>query len=195
VGWSHDTRNRAIFPTRGVLQSLSAEVALPGLDLEYYKLSYQQRRYIPFSKQLTLLMRGEIAYGDGNGKNDSLPFFENFYAGGVRSVRGYRDNSLGEQSSEVPVGGNLKTIGAVELLFPPPFAADSKAVRMSAFFDAGYVFGGLRNFDIKQLRGSAGLSLSWFSPVGPLIFSYATPVNDREKDEIQNFQFSLGGTL
>jgi len=195
VGWSHDTRDRAVFPTKGNFHSLSAEVALPGLDLEYYKLSYQQRRYIPLSKQLTLLMRGEIAYGTGYGDNDILPFFENFYAGGVRSVRGYRDNSLGGEISGVPQGGNLKTIGAMELLFPPPFAEDSKAVRMSAFFDAGYVFGGLRNFDIKQLRGSAGLSLSWFSPVGPLIFSFATPVNDRKDDDIQNFQFSLGGSL
>ena len=110
-------------------------------------------------------------------------------------MRGYRDNRLGVQSSGVPIGGNLKTIGAMELLFPPPFAEDSKAVRMSAFFDAGYVFGGLKNFDIKELRGSVGLSLSWFSPVGPLIFSFATPVNDRPDDEVQNFQFSLGGTL
>lgn len=203
VGWSHDTRNRAIFPTRGILHNLSAEVALPGLDLEFYKLSYKQRRYIPLSKKLTLLMRGEIAYGNGYGKNESLPFFENFYAGGVRSVRGYRDNSLGPKFRRPnnvgdigrSIGGNLKTVGAFELLFPPPFAEGSKGVRMSVFFDAGYVFDGVESFDIGTLRGSTGLSLSWFSPVGPLIFSYAIPVNDRNEDEIRNFQFSLGGTL
>lgn len=195
MGFSHDTRNKAIFPTQGIFHSVSAEIALPAQDLEYYKLSYLQSRYIPLRKNLTLLMRGEIAYGNGYGDSDALPFFENFYAGGVRSVRGYNDNSLGDQIAGEPVGGNLKTVGAVELLFPPPFAADSKAVRMSAFFDAGYVFNGLDNFSIRQLRGSAGLALSWLSPVGPLIFSFAAPVNDRDIDDTQVFQFSLGGAL
>ncbi len=195
VGWSHDTRNRAIFATRGILHNLSAEVAVPGQDLEYYKLSYRQRRYIPLTKKLTLLMRGEIAYGDGYGDSDDLPFFENFFAGGIKSVRGYRDNSLGAQSGGEPVGGNLKTVGAIELLFPPPFASDSKSVRMSAFFDAGYVFDSIDDFSIKQLRGSAGLSLSWLSPVGPLVFSLATPVNDRAIDDTQTFQFSLGSSF
>jgi len=195
AGFSHDTRNKAIFPTQGIFHSVSAEIALPAQDLEYYKLSYLQSRYIPLRKNLTLLMRGEIAYGNGYGDSDALPFFENFYAGGVRSVRGYNDNSLGDQIAGEPVGGNLKTVGAVELLFPPPFAADSKAVRMSAFFDAGYVFNGLDNFSIRQLRGSAGLALSWLSPVGPLIFSFAAPVNDRDIDDTQVFQFSLGGAL
>jgi outer membrane protein insertion porin family len=196
VGWSHDTRNKAIFATRGIFHRLSAEVALPGLDLEFYKLSYLQRRYIPLSKKLTLLMRGEIAYGNGYGDNETLPFFENFYAGGVKSVRGYRDNSLSDTAANgEPIGGKLKTVGAVEVLFPPPFAADSKAVRMSAFFDAGYVFPSVDSFSIKQLRGSVGLSLSWLSPVGPLLFSIATPVNDRANDDTQAFQFSLGGSF
>lgn len=196
VGLSYDTRNKAIFATKGTYHALSAEFTVPGLDLEYYKLSYQQKRYIPLSKQLTLLMRGEIAYGDGYGENESLPFFENFFAGGVRSVRGYEDNSLSDTAgANVPTGGNLKTVGAIELLFPPPFATDTKAVRMSVFFDAGYAFSGVDAFDVKELRGSAGLSLSWLSPVGPLIFSLAAPINDRPADDTQAFQFSLGGTL
>jgi outer membrane protein insertion porin family len=196
MGWAHDTRNKAIFATRGILHNLSAEIALPGQDLEYYKLSYRQRRYIPLTKKLTLLMRGEIAYGNGYGDNQTLPFFENFYAGGVKSVRGYSDNSLSKTAANgEPIGGKLKTVGAVEILFPPPFAADSNAVRMSAFFDAGYVFPSVDSFSIKQLRGSVGLSLSWLSPVGPLLFSLATPVNDRANDDTQAFQFSLGGSF
>ena len=197
IGLSYDTRNKAIFATSGTLHALSAEVTVPGLDLEYYKLSYRQKRYIPLSKLLTLLMRGEIAYGDGYGDNEELPFFENFFAGGVKSVRGYEDNSLSASAgaNNVPTGGNFKTVGAIELLFPPPFATDSKAVRMSLFFDAGYAFDGIDAFDVKQLRGSAGLALSWLSPVGPLIFSVARPVNDKPGDDTQSFQFSLGGTL
>jgi len=198
IGWSHDTRDKAIFPTKGVYQNLAAEVAVPGGDLQFYKLSYKQQRYIKFSKKLSLLMRGEIAYGNSYGDTQSFPFFENFYAGGVKSVRGYDDNSLGPRSPAVtgePIGGNLKTVGALELLFPPPFADDAKSVRMSAFFDAGYVFSGIDSFSIKQLRGSVGLSMQWLSPVGPLIFSFASPINDRKIDDTQVFQFSLGGAL
>jgi len=195
AGWSHDTRDKAIFPTKGTFQSLSAELALPGGDLEFYKISYKQQRYIRFSKKLSLLMRGEIAYGDGYGNSQSLPFFKNYFAGGVKSVRGYDDNSLGPRSGGEPVGGNLKTVGAVELLFPPPFADDAQSVRMSAFFDAGNVFAGVDSFSIKQLRGSVGLSMQWLSPVGPLVFSFASPINDRANDDTQVFQFSLGGAL
>ncbi|NOY66158.1 MAG: outer membrane protein assembly factor BamA [Gammaproteobacteria bacterium] len=197
-GWSHDTRDKAVYPTKGVYQNLAAEVTLPGGDLEFYKISYKQQRYIKFSKNLSLLLRGEIAYGDGYGDTNGLPFFKNFFAGGVKSVRGYYANSLGPKSPAVtgrPIGGNLKTVGAIEMLFPPPFAADSQSVRMSAFFDAGYVFPGIDNFSINQLRGSVGVSMQWLSPVGPLTFSIASPINDRETDRTQSFQFSLGGAL
>jgi outer membrane protein insertion porin family len=200
VGWAHDTRNRAIFADRGVLHSLSAEVALPGGDLQYYKLSYRQQRYIPLSKNLTFLMKGEIAYGEGYGDTRSLPFYENFFAGGARSVRGYKDNSLYSTADTLdskgePLGGNLKTVGSAELIFPVPFAPEAKSVRLSAFFDAGNIFSGIDKFAIGQIRGSAGLSLRWLSPVGPLSFSLATPINDQPGDETQVFQFSLGGSF
>ena len=196
VGWSRDTRNRAVFATRGVVHSLAAEIAIPGGDLQYYKISYNQRRYIPLTKSLTLLMRGDIGYGDAYGDTDSLPFYENYYAGGIRSVRGFRDNSLGPKDSEGDtLGGSLKTIATLELLFPPPFVDDAESVRFSLFFDAGNVFSGIDDFDVKQFRGSFGLSVSWLSPIGPLVFSFASPINDKPDDETQAFQFTLGRTL
>jgi len=198
VGWAHDTRDKAIFATKGTYHNIAGEVALPGGDLEFYKLSYKQHRYVKFSKHLSLLMKGEIAYGNGYGETESLPFFENYFAGGVRSIRGYDDNSLGPKSppnTGEPIGGNLKTVGTVELLFPPPFADDASSVRMSAFFDAGNIFAGIDNFSIKQFRGSVGVSVQWLSPVGPLVFSLASPINDKPGDDTQSFQFSLGGAL
>ncbi|HEC28040.1 MAG TPA: outer membrane protein assembly factor BamA [Gammaproteobacteria bacterium] len=196
VGWSHDTRNKAIFATRGISHNLAAEITLPGLDLEYYKISYSQKRYVPLTDKLTLLVRGIVAYGNGYGNTTSVPFYENYFAGGVRTVRGYKDYSLGPKDSNGrPIGGDVKTVGGVEVIFPVPFVDDSSSFRLSTFFDVGNVFAGVENFDIKELRGSLGVSVQWLSPMGPLAFSLAKPINDRPSDNLQVFQFSLGGTF
>jgi len=196
VSWLHDTRNKAIFATSGTVHRLAAEIALPGVDLEYYKLNYQQKRYIPLSKRLTLVMKGEIGYGDAYGDTVSLPFYKNYFAGGVRTVRGFRDNSLGPlDSNGLAIGGSLKTTASAELIFPFPFAEDSSGFRMGIFFDVGNVFNGVDSFSVKQLRGSVGVSAFWLSPVGPLVFSFASPINDKPADRTQVFQFTLGGSL
>jgi len=197
LGWTLDTRNRAVFADRGIVHSISAEVAVPGGDLQYYKGSYKQQRFIPLSKSLTLSMRGEVAYGHGYGDTPgSLPFFENYFAGGVRSVRGFKDNSLGPRDSRnLALGGALKTVGSLELIFPPPFASESKSVRVSAFVDVGQVFGGISTFSLGGLRASTGVSLIWLSPVGPLSFSLATPIREGTNDQTQAFQFTLGTSV
>ncbi len=190
--WSHDTRNRAIFPDRGGLQTVSAEVSVPGASLDYYKLSYRQLRYLPLTRALTLSLNGEVAYGDGYGDTDALPFFENFYAGGVRSVRGFKDNTLGPRDSNGnPLGGSFRVVGNAELLFPAPFQKESKSLRLSAFYDIGNVFDNA-SFNVGDLRYSVGLSAIWLSPVGPLAFSVAKPLNAQSGDETQAFQFTLG---
>lgn len=196
VSWLHDSRNKAIFATSGTVHRVGAEIALPGADLEYYKLSYSQKRYIPLSKKLTLVLKGDIGYGGSYGNTTSLPFYKNYFAGGVRTVRGYRDNSLGPlDSNGDSIGGSIKTVASAELIFPFPFADDSSGFRMGAFFDVGNVFNGIDNISIKQLRGSVGVSAFWLSPVGPLVFSFATPINDKPADDKQIFQFTLGGQL
>ncbi len=128
-----------------------------------------------------------------------LPFFENFYAGGVRSVRGFRDNTLGPRSEVTsgfrgqPLGGALKTTGSLEMYFPKLF--DSKAARISAFVDFGNVFAGTDDFDAGELRASAGVSLLWRAPVGPISISYALPLRTKDDDEIERLQFTFGGAF
>ncbi len=194
AGWSHDTRNKAFFPDRGVFQRLSASVVLPGSDLEFYKLSYKHQLYYPLTRSTTLKLNGELAYGDGYGDTEDLPFFEHFFAGGVRSVRGFEDNSLGPRdSSGDPFGGNARVVGNVELLFPMPFNADQKSVRLGAFFDAGNVYAD--SISVSDLRYSTGLSAMWLSPFGSLVFSVARALNSQDEDRTQVFQFSFGAPL
>lgn len=196
AAWTIDTRNRGIFADRGLLHRLSAEVALPGGDLEYYKLNYEHKRYLPLTKKLTFLLRGKLGYGDGYGDTTGLPFYEHFYAGGVKSVRGFDDNSLGPRDSQgESYGGSFSVTGGAEIIFPVPFLKDSKSVRVSAFVDIGNVYADYDSFDANELRYSAGISGVWLSPMGPLSLSLASPLNDKDGDETQTLQFSLGGSF
>jgi outer membrane protein insertion porin family len=195
-GWTHDTRDRAIFPNRGLLHNLDVETALPASDLAYYKVSLRDLWYRPIGKKLVASLRGEAAYGEGFDGTPKLPFFENFYAGGISSVRGFQDNTLGPRSTNGdPLGGNLKVDGSAELLFPPPFLGDTKAVRLGVFVDAGQVYGPNEKVDLSQLRYSAGISTQWFSPLGPLRFSVAKALNAKKGDHTQLFQFSIGAAF
>lgn len=191
-GITHDTRNRAILADRGRLHSISAELALPGSGLEYYKLRYRGMQYVPLFGELNLLFKGEVGYGDSYGETSSLPFFENFYAGGPDSVRGFRANSLGPRDGNRPLGGAFKTIGNVELIFPVPFSEDNKSLRLSTFFDIGNVFADTRDFDAGELRRSVGISVIWYTPIAPMTFSLGRPLNDRAGDDTEAFQFTLG---
>lgn len=196
VSWSRDTRNRAVFATKGLLYSLSSEVAVPGGDLEYYKIRYRHQQYFPLAGKLVLLMKGELAYGDGYGDTNSLPFYENFFSGGTRSVRGFDDNSLGPRDEfGNPLGGSFKVGGNAEIIFPIPFVKDSKSVRLSGFIDVGNVFAKVSDFESAELRSSIGMSVVWLSPVGPLSLSLATPLVEKVGDETQVLQFSLGGSF
>ena len=127
-----------------------------------------------------------------------LPFFENFYAGGTNSVRGFRDNTLGPRSEVMggytrgqPLGGSLKTTGSIEAYFPKLF--DSPSARVSAFIDFGNVYTSTDNFDAGELRASAGIALLWRAPVGPISISYAFPFKKKDGDEIERLQFTFGG--
>ncbi len=190
VGWTHDTLNRALFPTSGGQQRFSALATVPGSDLTYYKVSYKQQQYFPISKDFTFRLLGEAAYGDGYGDTKALPFFEHYFAGGVRSIRGFRDNTLGPRdSNNRAFGGASKIVGKAELLFPVPFMQDSKSVRMGAFVDAGAIN---RSFTLKNMRYSVGISGEWLSPFGALAVSIAVPMNSSANDQTQSFQFSFG---
>lgn len=194
ASWSHDTRNKAIFPTTGSLLSLSSEVALPLGDesVNFYKLRLSHRQYIPLFSKLTFAANGEIAYANAYGQTTLLPPFEKYYAGGMRTVRGYKANSLGPQDeSGDPLGGNARVLAGMELLFPLP-GREADDLRFGLFVDAGNVFDTNDEVDLGDLRLSTGLSMVWLTPVGPLSFSVATPLNDRAGDETEGFQFTLG---
>src|SRR3569623_332235 len=193
LGWSYDTRDEAFFPNNGMLESLSVDTALPGSGLTFFKASNRTTWYRSLSRRFTFSLDGEVAYGQSYGGTKGFPFFENYYAGGIRSVRGYRSNSLGPRENDVALGGAFRLIGSMELFFVPPFAGEnSKSFRMGGFLDAGNVLADYDRFDAGELRYSAGVSATWLSPIGPLTFSLAKALNDKPGDETEFFQFSLG---
>ena len=200
VKWSNslsfDTRNRSVLPDKGALHRISAEIALPSLgnSLEYYKISYKTQWYTPIFEDYIFSLKGNIGYGDSYGDTKGgLPFFENFYAGGPKSVRGYEENTLGpEDSFGRPSGGNLRLVAGAEVILPVPFFKDVKSVRIAGFFDAGNVYGNDEDFDASELRYSVGLSGIWVSPFGLVSASIAQPIADQAGDDIQNFQFTFG---
>jgi outer membrane protein insertion porin family len=206
ASYVNDSRNSAVFPSDGTLQSLFGEIAIPGSDLQYYRLIYQGRHYLPLTRRVTLAVKGDFGYGDGYGSTDSLPFFENFYAGGPRSVRGFKANTLGPRETTLfqdPTGGNLKLAGGLEVYAPPPVGGNfENTVRIGAFLDFGNVWWMKDNplvtptgFDLGELRYSTGLSFAWLSPVGALSLSFAYPLNKEDLDEEEVFQFTFGQTF
>ncbi len=199
LNWRHDSRDTAIFPHSGSLQALYGELALPGSDLSYYKVSYEHRRYWPLAKDLVISASGEIGYGDRYGDTQIFPFFKNFFAGGPGSVRGYASRSIGPRDSQGDsLGGNAMYAGSLELLFPPPFMKKGgETVRLAAFVDVGSAIDTSENnlFDVDELRYSTGLGFSWLSPVGALTVSYALPLKTDDQDEEESFQFSFGSTF
>jgi len=194
--WAHDTRNRGLFPDRGMLQSFSAEITVPiGDDLQYYKLSARQHWYLPLKKNYVFLLKGDVSYGESYGDAE-FPFFEHYTAGGPRSIRGFKENTLGPRdSNNSPSGGNLRLVGNAELILPVPFVQESRSVRLSAFFDIGNVYGVNEDLDTGSLRYSTGVGAIWLSPLGALSFSLAKPLNSQEGDATQIFQFTLGSTF
>ncbi len=193
IGWVRDGRDSLIYPTTGTYHRAFADGGLPGGTLRYYRLNYQYQRYFPLTRTTTLMLNGEIGLGDGYG-NKSLPFFKNYFAGGVSSLRGYRLNTVAPRDANGdPRGGNRKLLGNVEYLFPFPGLTNDKSVRLSAFFDAGGVSDG--KFEPSAWRYSTGVALAWVSPFGPMKFSVAAPLVNKIDDRRQVFQFTFGGAF
>ncbi|MGK2950818.1 MAG: outer membrane protein assembly factor BamA [Thiobacillus sp.] len=201
TSWARDTRNSFLFPTKGMMQRVAAEIGTPVGSLQYYKLSLQHQQFFPLSKSLTLMLNAELGKGDGlSGK--PLPFFKNFYAGGTSSVRGFENGTLGPKDiNGDALGGDMRVIGNAELFFPLPGLKDDQSLRMSAFIDAGAAFGprdhdGLyETFALDDLRYSAGVAVLWVSPLGPLKFSLAQPLVKKDGDKAEVFQFTLGSVF
>ncbi len=201
LGWSRDTRDNVLAPTRGRYQRLSAEFALPVWEQRYYRATYQLTQYFPLSKSWTLGMNFQFGYGDTYG-DKMFPFFKNFYAGGIGSVRGFETSSIGPRDAynNDRLGGDRQLIFSTELLTPLPGA--DRTLRGLLFFDAGTVWGYSRDnyqdgyyrqdMDLSELRYSVGFGVAWISPLGPLKFSLAFPLNKKDDDDVQRFQFQIG---
>ncbi|MER2538163.1 MAG: outer membrane protein assembly factor BamA [Azonexus sp.] len=194
INWVSDGKDSFLFPTRGVYQKAGLEVAIPGGDLTFYRTSYQLQYYYPLSKTFTLLLNGDVGYASGYGDTTSLPFYKNFYAGGVNTVRGYKAGSLGPKDTNGDsLGGTRRVIGNAEMLWGVP--GMEKSLRMGLFFDAGQVYGQGQNVSMGDLRYSTGISMAWISPIGPLKFSFGQALNKQEGDKPESFQFQLGTTF
>lgn len=192
AGIARDSRDSLTYPTSGVYQRAFAEFGLPGGDLKYYKLSYQHQWFYPISRTFTLMFNGEAGVAGNYGDKD-FPFFKNFYAGGNTSVRGYKTSSLGLKDPDGNAyGGTKRVVGNIELMFPFPGMKNDRALRMSLFVDGGQVFGQDQKLSASELRYSSGIALSWYSPMGPMKFSLAKPLNAKEDDKAERFQFLLG---
>lgn len=208
AGWSDNHLNRGYFPSRGYAQGANIEIALPGSDLTYYRTTYNVKWYHPLDEDEVWItsLRGRAGYADALGSN-RYPFYRNFYAGGLTSVRGYSNNSLGPTDGgddDDPFGGNVLLTGSAEFIFPMPFVDDKSAWRSLVFIDAGNVFSTdcqseqnncTDGLDLGELRYSTGLGLSWMTPIGPLSIALAVPLNDSSYDDTETFQFALGQTF
>ncbi|MCC7225279.1 MAG: outer membrane protein assembly factor BamA [Burkholderiaceae bacterium] len=196
TGWSKDTRDSAIAPNSGSFSRLKADVGTA--SLQYYLLSAQQQFYLPISRDYTLALNGLIDYGKSYGSNP-YPIIKDVYAGGIGTVRGYSTNSLGpvDPLTGTYLGGSKRVVGNVQFYLPFPGTQQDRSLRWYLFADGGQVYGadGYGNdqaINLSQLRYSAGIGLSWTSPMGPLQLSYAKPLNAQSTDNTQVFQFQIG---
>jgi outer membrane protein insertion porin family len=215
LGWRYDSRNRALFATRGMRHRFNVSYTLPGSDVEFWNATYDMLQFVPIWRDFTLMFNVELAYGRALGDTTAMPPYRQYFAGGPDSVRGFRESRMGPKDNfGRPYGGNIKTVAQTELLLPMPEKWRNSA-RFSLFFDIGNVFNdqdipffGPPNlgqervnydFSYDELKQSAGVAVQWLAPLGVFRFSYALPLNDEREDtpgrwgdETEGFQFSIG---
>ena len=191
IGWSRDDRDSAIAPNSGRLQRVASELGVAG-DARYLRANYQYQQYIPLNRQFTLAFNGELGWGKGLADRP-FPVFKNFYSGGLGSVRGFDQGTLGPRDvTGSSIGGPRKITLNAEVITPFPGAGNDRTLRLFGFFDVGNVFGEEEKIRFGELRASAGVGLSWISPIGPLRLAIANPVRKFAGDRIQKLQFQIG---
>ncbi|MEO2183416.1 MAG: outer membrane protein assembly factor BamA [bacterium] len=212
ASYSMSALNRGLLPSGGRSQSLSFEMTVPGSELEYYRLNYTGQVFYPLFNPFVLRLRANLGYGEAYGDTENFPFYKHFFGGGMGSVRGYESNSLGPRSTPSPqdqfndpdpIGGNVLVELSAEVLFPLPFIEDQSQLKSVLFFDAGNVFNTncpdvsvyCLDLDNGELRYSAGIAVTWITGFAPISFALAFPLNDKEGDESESFQFELGKTF
>ncbi|RYF01972.1 MAG: outer membrane protein assembly factor BamA [Comamonadaceae bacterium] len=191
IGWSRDDRDSALAPNSGRYQRLNSEWSVAG-DARYVRANYQYQHYVPINKQFTAAFNSELGWGVGmNGR--PFPVFKNYYSGGLGSVRGFEQGTLGPRDvTGASLGGSKKLTLNAELVAPFPGAGNDRTLRVFTFVDAGNVYGDDQKVELSELRASAGLGLSWISPLGPLRIAFAQPIRKFAGDKIQKLQFQIG---
>ncbi|SFU51179.1 Beta-barrel assembly machine subunit BamA [Polaromonas sp. YR568] len=191
VGWSRDSRDSSLVPTSGRYQRVYGDWGVAG-DIKFVRANYQVQQYIPLNKQFTIALNGEFGWGKGlNGQ--PYPLFKNYYSGGLGSVRGFEQGSLGPRdASDLAIGGPKKLTLNAEIIAPFPGAGNDRTLRLYGFVDAGNVFGEKDPYRLNDLRVSTGIGISWISPVGPLRIAIATPLRKMPGDRIERLQFQIG---
>ncbi len=195
VGWARDRRDSALAPNSGVYQRANGEWGVGG-DVRYLRATYQYQQYYPFSKQFTGAFNAELGLGRGVGERP-FPLFKNFFGGGLGSVRGFQQGSLGPRDgiTDIALGGTKKVNINAELLFPFPGAGNDRTLRLYGFFDIGNVFSADQKISFSAMRTSTGIGVSWISPVGPLRLAVAKPLRTFAGDRIERLQFQIGTTF
>jgi len=212
ASYSMSALNRGLLPTAGRSQSLSFEMTIPGSELEFYRINYAGQIFFPLWGPTVLRLRTDLGYGDAYGGTDTFPFYKHFFAGGMGSVRGFESNTLGPRSTPSPqdqfndpdpIGGNALIELSAEVLFPLPFIEDQSQMRSVFFFDAGNVFNTncpdvsvyCLGIEDGELRYSAGIAVTWITGFAPISFALSFPINEKDGDESEAFQFELGKTF
>ena len=212
ASYSMSALNRGLLPTGGRAQSLSLEMTVPGSELEFYRINYSGQIFFPLFNPFVLRLRADLGFGDAYGGTDTLPFYKHFFAGGMGSVRGFESNTLGPRSTPSPqdrfnepdpIGGNALIELSAEVLFPLPFIEDQSQMRSVFFVDAGNVFNtncpqvSVYCLDLEdgELRYSAGIAITWITGFAPISFALSVPINEKDGDESEAFQFELGKTF
>jgi outer membrane protein insertion porin family len=191
LGWARDARDSALAPTSGRYQRVNLEASLFG-DVRYLRANLQFQQYLPITSQFTLGLNAELGWGEGLGSRP-YPLFKNFYGGGLGSVRVFEQGSLGViDPTGAYIGGTRKINLNAELYVPVPGTGNDKSLRIFGFTDVGNVWREGESIDLATLRASAGIGLSWLSPVGPLKLSWGVPIRSEPNDRIQQFQFQIG---
>ena len=213
LGWSYDSRNRALFADRGMRHTLSLSYTLPFSDVEYYSVNYDYLQFVPLVGRWTLAMAAELGFAMDIGPTTASPPYRNFFAGGPDTVRGYRESRIGPKDTfGNPFGGNLKVAVRAELIIPTPEKWATSA-RATVFYDIGnvfstgnrYLFTGVDGvtpvdyrFKYDKLKHSTGVAVQWLAPLGVFRFSYAFPLNAYRGDNVlfpdeeERFQFTIG---
>ncbi len=192
VGWARDRRDSSLVPSSGVYQRATGEWGIGG-DVRYLRATYQYQQFYPFTKQVTGAVNFELGWGSSIGDR-AFPLFKNFYGGGLGSVRGFEQGSLGprDAATDINLGGTKKVNINTEVLIPFPGAGNDRTLRLYGFVDIGNVYGADQGFSAADLRASTGVGISWISPVGPLRLALSRPIRTFDGDRIQTLQFQIG---